>query len=93
MKLSEMLDFKHCLVFFPKANKSFVMRTKHKRGWKRVFYFSQMNANTRRRRRTAIKKLKEKRIDENKELTFERRIFVKFPETDAHKDYLTNEVT
>ena len=52
-----------------------------------------MNTNTRRRRRTAIKKLKEKRIDENKELTFERRIFVKFPETDAHKDYLTNEVT
>ena len=86
-----MLDAKHCFAFFPKASKLFVMRRKHKIGCKHAyFFFSQNNANTRGRRRTAINKLKEKQIDENKELTFERRIFVKFRDKDAHKDHLNN---
>ena len=92
-KIFEMLDFKYCLIFFPQANKSFVIRTKHKRLKTRVFFFSQVNANTRGRRRTAINKLKEKWINENKELTFKRRVFIKFPEADAHKDHFANEVT
>ena len=85
-----MVDVKYCLVLFPKASKLFVMRRKYKRGCKHAYFFSQNNGNTRGRRRTAVNQLKEKWIDENIELTFERRIFLKFRDTDAHKNHLTN---
>ena len=35
-----MPNVKHCLVFFPKASKSFVMRRNNKRDCKHAYFFS-----------------------------------------------------
>ena len=88
-----MLDAKHCFAFFPKASKLFVMRRKHKIGCKHAHFFSrrttQIREGVREQQLTSWKKNGSMR---KKELTFERRIFVKFRDKDAHKDHLTNEV-